>query len=99
LVLTGIIRSTVYKKGGSIMDEKYSVYKCSAKSAYSGISLIAADSVEEANQIISMFKENDKDNSFNSFGYSNIDEYDLMDNLYSTEKGILYFGIYYTGWC
>ena len=78
--------------------EKYNVYEISPCSFYyRGMSLVAAETVEEANEFIDCFISVDSDNGCNSFGYSHVDELDIIDHLYSDEKGIILYGISYNG--
>lgn len=83
------------------MEEKtmYKVYKIESAGCYAGISLVAANSVEEANLFINKFKESDKNNISDSFGYCEVEESDEMDGIFSEYDGIVYFGIRYTGIC
>ena len=78
--------------------EQYSVYKIEPSYyCYRGFSLVAAKSVKEANEYIKNFQEIDKDNSCDSWGYSFVNEFDKIDYLFSTQEGIIEYGIYYTG--
>lgn len=62
----------------------YNVYKVRSSNYYTGISIVAAESVDEVN----LFIENQE-------GHEKCAEYDLMPTLISKEKGILYCGIRY----
>lgn len=75
----------------------YKVYAVTASCYYDGLSLVAADSVEEANEFIERFKKNDKNNRCDSWGYDKVYEHDLIDGLYAEEKGFVYYGISYRG--
>lgn len=79
--------------------KQYKVYKVDTiSSCYTGYSLVAAKDANDAMEIINTFKERDKNNSLNSFGYYGIiDEDDVINEIYSIEKGIVYFGIQYIG--
>ena len=77
---------------------KNKVYEVSPNYYYSGYALVGAENAKEAKQYILDFKERDKDNKFDSWGYDEcIDECDLLENVYTEEKGILIYKIYYTG--
>ena len=77
---------------------KYNVYEINPRSFYyRGFSLVAAETVEEANEFIDCFISVDLNNDCNSFGYGHVDELDIIDHLYSDEKGIILSGIYYCG--
>lgn len=78
--------------------EKYKVYKVEPRLyCYSGISLVAAENAEGANKIIDDFKQWDKENYADSWGYSNVDETDCIEGLYSEKEGIIIQDIYYRG--
>ena len=77
--------------------DMYKVYCINSKSCYRGLSLVAADNAEEANSIIERFKDFDKDNKLDSLGYELVDEDDVIKSVYSEEKGIMLYGIYYIG--
>ena len=72
----------------------YNVYKIDAKACYDGFALVAAESVEDANEIISDFKAEDPHNKMDSWGYGYVTEYNLIENLYSSYKGIIDYGIH-----
>ena len=76
---------------------KYKVYVIDSKGYYAGKSLVAAESVEEANKIIDAFVKDDPHNYADSWGYCHVDEYEAIDGIYSEQKGIIYQGIYYSG--
>lgn len=76
---------------------KYKVYKVEPELCYSGISLVAAENEEVANKEIENFKDRDSNNKLNSWGYSHVSESDVIDDLYSDRKGIMLYGIYYSG--
>lgn len=75
----------------------YKIYKVWPCSNYAGFSLVAADSVEEANEIIQKFREEDKNNSNDSYGYEDVDEDNLVDGIVSARKGLIVEGIFYIG--
>lgn len=75
---------------------RYKVYKIEPSPCYSGISLVAAENEEVANKEIEDFKNRDNDNNLNSWGYGKVSESDVIDNLYSDERGIMLYGIYYS---
>ena len=76
---------------------RFPVYKIYSKMHYGGSALVAANSAKEANEFIDSYKEIDKDNSGNSWGYSYVDEDDRLSYIFATCTGILDYGIYYTG--
>lgn len=77
---------------------KYNVYEIEPRlGCYHGLSLVAAESVEEANRIIKEFIKSDPNNHMDSWGYSQVSEYDLIEGLYSEKDGIIHMGIYYYG--
>lgn len=73
----------------------YQVYPCDC--AYVGYSLVAANSVEDANRIIQDFKNSDPHNDCDSYAYGDASESDLIEDLISTREGIILEGFYYTG--
>lgn len=73
----------------------YQVYSCDC--AYVGYSLVAANSVEDANRIIQDFKNSDPHNDRDSYAYGDVSESDLIEDLISTREGIILEGFYYTG--
>lgn len=73
----------------------YKVYKILCKMYYSGYSLIAANSAEEANKMIEAFKESDPSNLYDSFGYRLVDEGDVIESLRADHDGFILHGIYY----
>lgn len=75
------------------------IYVSSAESCYTGYSLVAAKTAEEANEYIRQFKESDKGNLRDSKGYSFVTEDDVKNSIYSEESGIVLHGIHYNGWC
>ena len=75
----------------------YKVYKVEPQTYYHGMSLVAADSAEEANSIIADFKIEDTDNWHDSWGYCGVDESDVIEGVFSERKGIVLYGIYYYG--
>ena len=75
----------------------YKVYKVLPQMYYHGMSLVAADSAEEANLFISEFKRDDTNNWDDSWGYCEVDEDDAIEGLLAENKGIVLRGIYYYG--
>lgn len=73
----------------------YQVYPCDC--AYVGYSLVAANSVEDANRVIQDFKNSDPHNDRDSYAYGDVNESDLIEDLISTREGIILEGFYYTG--
>ena len=78
-------------------NEKYNVYEINCTQYYNGYALVAAENVNEANNFIEQFKKGDSDNYCNSTGYSYVDETDVLEDVYSERKGIIKYGIYYSG--
>jgi hypothetical protein len=77
---------------------KYNVYEVRPwLGCYRGMSLVAAESTEEANCIIKDFIKSDHKNHMDSWGYSQVSEHDLIEGLYSENKGVVHMGIYYYG--
>lgn len=74
----------------------YKVYSCGSKNHYMGTALIAAESADEANQIIQVFKNSDPNNKADSWGYETVTESDHYDQ-FADEKGILESTIRYWG--
>ena len=75
----------------------FNVYKINSACCYRGYSLVSAECVEEANVIIKEFKEKDKDNICDSYGYEYVNESNIMEFISSNVKGIIEYGIYYSG--
>lgn len=73
----------------------YRVYPCDC--AYVGYSLVAANSVEDANRIIQDFKNSDPHNDRDSYAYGDVSESDWIEEIISTREGIILEGFYYTG--
>ena len=80
-----------------IILDLYKVYKIEPNSCYRGTSLVAAKTASEANNYIENFRDLDKDNANDSGGYSDVNEDDMLENIYSNESGIIDYGIYYHG--
>lgn len=77
---------------------KCKVYRVTPRlGCYGGWSLVAAHTAEEANQIINKFIKDDPKNYMDSWGYDQVSEYDVVENVYSEQEGIVYMGIYYSG--
>ena len=83
------------------MGNKYNIYKIEPGGRYArcyrGISLVAADNSDEANEIIAKEIREDKNNANDTWGYGKVHEYDIVKNVYSEVKGIVLYGIYYYG--
>lgn len=77
----------------------YNIYEIyPSRNCYSGTALVAAESIEQANEFILNFKRGDSNNNTNSWGYSYIDDDELpVEHLFSDEPGIIKYGIYYDG--
>ena len=76
---------------------RYKVYVVDSDAYYAGKSFVAAESSEEANKFIDAFVHNDPHNHADSWGYCHVEEYDAIEDVYAERKGIIYYGIYYTG--
>ena len=77
---------------------KYKVYKIDGECCYSGYSLVAAETAEEAREYIRSFKRHDPHNEGNSFGYYEyITDEDQIEGLWAEEPGIIHYGIIYCG--
>lgn len=83
------------------MEDRYNVYEIKPggkyASCYRGSSLIAAENAEDANKIILKEIQEDEHNERDTWGYSTVQEYDIIENVYATVKGIVHYGIYYYG--
>ena len=66
---------------------KYKVYVIDSKGYYAGKSLVAAECAEEANKIIDAFVKDDPHNHADSWGYCHVDEYEVIENIYSEQQG------------
>lgn len=75
----------------------YKVYHVTPASYYEGFALIAANSAAEVNEHIAEYKANDPDNRWDSFGFTYVDEGDVIDNISSSIEGFVYNNIFYTG--
>lgn len=75
----------------------FKVYKVTSGACYTGYALVAANSAEEANKHIATFKNSDKDNTCDSWGYDKVYEDDRIEHLFSDEEGIIDYGISYSG--
>lgn len=80
-----------------VIAQLYKVYKVESELSYTGTSLVAARSAEEANKYIDDFRERDKDNKSDSWGYCYVNESDVLENIFSKESGIIDYGIRYSG--
>ena len=76
---------------------KYKVYQIYPNAHYRGYALIAAETADEANAYIRAFKDSDKSNSMDSYGYSEVDEGDVIDGIWAECKGFANHQIYYCG--
>ena len=76
---------------------EYKVYVVDPRAYYGGKALVAAESAEEANKFIDDFVHRDSHNHGDSWGYCHVYEGDSIEEVYAKQKGILYYGIYYTG--
>lgn len=74
--------------------EKYDVYKVNSFDGYKGYTLIGAETIEEAREILDKYKKEFENKPYVFFGTSfAIDEGDKLPNIYSDKKGILFEGI------
>lgn len=73
------------------------VYKIESCTCYSGISLVVAENAEEANSFIDSYKNCDTGNYGDSKGYCHVDECDKLEGVFGESKGIIYYGIFYSG--
>ena len=64
---------------------------------YHGYALVAAHSAAEANEHISVFKEFDANNKYDSYGWSYVSEEDVIEGLSADCEGIVHDTIRYTG--
>lgn len=78
-------------------EQRYNIYKVSPGACYFGFALVAAENAEKANEEIDCFKKVDSDNGCDSWGHSYVDESDVIENAYATEKGYIYNNIMYGG--
>lgn len=76
---------------------EYNVYKIYASPDYAGYALIAAETVNEANSMIQAFRDSDKNNEHDSYGYEDVSEGDWIESLKANEKGFITNDIYYKG--
>lgn len=83
-----------YEKDKHNKNRKFKVYVIHPVKSYNGLSLIAADSSDDANKIISDFMESDDDNTFSSEGYDFVTERDAIKGTFSSMRGIIHSGIY-----
>lgn len=77
----------------------FNVYKIEPKSynGYRGLSLVAANTIEDANKYIEDLKKNDVGNNMDSGGYCSVNKNDFLDGVYSEKAGIIHYGIEYYG--
>ena len=76
---------------------RYKVYVIDSNAHHIGKSIVAAQSAQEANKTIDAFIHRDPHNHSDSWGYCHVDESDAVEDVYAERKGILYYGIHYTG--
>lgn len=72
--------------------EKYNIYVVDPWPDFTGYALIAAKSAEAANYYLE-----DMRMIGYAGGYNYVSEDDKVDNVFATEKGIVYSSIYYYG--
>lgn len=75
----------------------YKVYEVTPSCYYSGYALVAAHSAAEANEHISVLKELDPNNKYDSWGWNYVTEDDVVENIFANCEGIMRSNIYYTG--
>lgn len=75
----------------------YNVYKIESDYYYRGSAIVAAKTVEEANEYIRKFISEDNLNKLDSWGYTFVDKNDMIEHVYSDISGMLDLGIYYYG--
>lgn len=73
------------------------LYKVDPAVFYSGFALVGADSSGEANSYINKFKSEDVSNYYSSKGYSLVTEDDAIEDCNPSYRGIIHFGIFYSG--
>lgn len=75
----------------------YKVYEVTPRSCYYGYALVAAHSAAEANEHISVLKELDPTNKWDSFGWEYVTEDDVVENIFADCEGIMRSAIRYSG--
>lgn len=75
----------------------YNVYVIHSAGCYDGVSFVAAENAKEANKFIQDRIKNDSANITDSWGYCLVDEDDMLDDVFATEKGFVFSGIHYRG--
>ena len=75
----------------------YKVYEVTPRSYYYGYALVAAHSAAEANEHISVLKEFDSTNKWDSFGWNYVTEDDVIENIFADCEGIMKSNITYSG--
>lgn len=76
---------------------EYKVYEIGSKAGYYGTLLVGAESVEDANRIVTEFRKRDPYNRMDSFAILPAKESDLLEGATSTFRGIIRNGIVYSG--
>ena len=79
-------------------EKRNNIYISRCEACYTGYSIVAAKTADEANEYIKQFKERDKGNLGDSKGYSFVDEDDIVREVYTERSGIVLHGIHYNGW-
>lgn len=75
----------------------YKVYEVTPKAYYYGYALVAAHTAAEANEHISVFKECDPTNKYDSWGWDYVSEDDVIENIFADCEGIMRDNIRYSG--
>lgn len=75
----------------------YKVYEVTPKACYCGYALVAAHSAAEANEHISVLKECDPTNKYDSWGWDYVSEDDVIENVFADCEGIMRDNIRYSG--
>ena len=64
----------------------YKVYEVIPREYYAGYALVAAHSAAEANEHISVLKECDPTNKYDSWGWTFVTEDDVIENIFAEKK-------------
>lgn len=75
----------------------YNVYVIHSASCYDGVSFVAAENAKEANKFIQDRIKNDSANIADFWGYCFVDEDNMLEDVFATEKGFVFSGIHYRG--
>lgn len=75
----------------------YKVYEVTPRECYVGYALVAAHSAAEANEHISVLKECDPTNKYDSWGWTFVTEDDVIENIFADCEGIMRDTIHYSG--